>query len=343
MISRDIHGLVHCFSLHNHYRGYVLSFLCCIWGCCVYAQQPHVISGRTQGTTYLIKYYADVIVLKNEVDSVLKVIDNSMSLYQPNTLIVKFNDPKEKSITMDAHMKKVVKKSFETYKITKGFFDITVYPLLKLWGFGADGAQANPNPSAIDSVRQLIGMRKLRVKGNRLIKLQPNISIDLNGIAQGYTVDVLAAHLKKRGITDFLVEIGGEIRAEGNKPTGPFAIELYRPENIAKGEILKIRLNNNAVTSSGTYERQRNVQGKLISHHMNPLTGKPLESSIVSATVIAKTAMQADALDNYFMSLAPEEAIKFANSRKDIEVYIVYFEDNTFKELQSSGFNTYIY
>lgn len=329
--------------MHNHYRGYVLFFLCCIWGCCVYAQQPHVISGRTQGTTYTIKYYADVVIGKDEVDSVLKVIDNSMSLYQPNTLIVKFNDPKTKAITMDVHMKNVVKASIATHKLTRGYFDITVYPLVKLWGFGADGPRAVPTQQEIDSVRHIIGMKQLRVKGDRLIKRKPNVSIDLNGIAQGYSVDVLTAHLKKRGLTDFLVEIGGEIRVEGKKPTGPFTIELYRPDNIAKGEVLKVRLHNNAITSSGTYERQRNVAGRLISHHMDPITGQPLKSNIVSATVIAKTAMDADALDNYFMRMTPDEAMKFANKLKDVDVYIIYFEDNIFKELQSSGFNNYIY
>ncbi|MFD2556923.1 FAD:protein FMN transferase [Sphingobacterium tabacisoli] len=309
----------------------------------LYGQESHVLSGRAQGTTYQIKYYGEERVSKQEIDSVLKVIDQSMSLYDANSIICQFNDPNVSEVTMDDHMAKVVQASWKTYQDTRGYFDITVYPLVKIWGFGADGAKNVPSQEVIDSVRQIIGMKKLEVKGNRLAKRVRNVSIDLNGIAQGYSVDVLASHLTSRGVKDFLVELGGEIRSFGSKPDGPFVVELYRPTHIAKGEMLRVKLNDNAITSSGVYEQQRKVNGKMISHHMNPLTGQPLQSTIVSATVIAKTAMEADALDNYFMSLTPKEAIRFANKRQDVEVYIVCFEDNTFKELQSSGFNNYIY
>ncbi|MDR2284594.1 MAG: FAD:protein FMN transferase [Sphingobacterium sp.] len=302
-----------------------------------------MLSGRAQGTTYQIKYYGEERISKQEIDSILKVIDRSMSLYDANSIICRFNDPNVSEVTMDEHMAKVVQASRKAYQDTRGYFDITVYPLVKIWGFGADGAKNVPSQEAIDSVRQIIGMKKLEVKGDRLSKRVRNVSIDLNGIAQGYSVDVLAAHLRSRGVKDFLVELGGEIRSFGSKPEGPFVVELYRPTHIAKGEMLRVKMSNNAITSSGVYEQQRKVNGKMISHHMNPLTGQPLQSTIVSATVIAKTAMEADALDNYFMSLTPKEAIRFANKRKDVEVYIVCFEDNTFKELQSSGFNNYIY
>jgi thiamine biosynthesis lipoprotein len=309
----------------------------------LYGQESHVLSGRAQGTTYQIKYYGEERISKQEIDSILKVIDRSMSLYDANSIICRFNDPNVSEVTMDEHMAKVVQASRKAYQDTRGYFDITVYPLVKIWGFGADGAKNVPSQEAIDSVRQIIGMKKLEVKGDRLSKRVRNVSIDLNGIAQGYSVDVLAAHLRSRGVKDFLVELGGEIRSFGSKPEGPFVVELYRPTHIAKGEMLRVKMSNNAITSSGVYEQQRKVNGKMISHHMNPLTGQPLQSTIVSATVIAKTAMEADALDNYFMSLTPKEAIRFANKRKDVEVYIVCFEDNTFKELQSSGFNNYIY
>lgn len=302
-----------------------------------------MLSGRAQGTTYQIKYYGEKRVSKQEIDSILKVIDLSMSLYDSNSIICQFNDPNVSEVTMDDHMEKVIHASRTAYQDTRGFFDITVYPLVKIWGFGADGVKNAPSQEMVDSVRQIIGMKKLDIKGNRLAKRVRNVSIDLNGIAQGYSVDVLAAHLTSRGIQDFLVELGGEIRSAGSKPDGPFVVELYRPTHIAKGEMLRVKMSNNAITSSGVYEQQHKVNGKMISHHMNPLTGQPLQSSIVSATVIAKTAMEADALDNYFMSLTPKEAIRFANKRKDMEVYVIYFENNTFKELQSSGFNNYLY
>ncbi|TDQ78183.1 thiamine biosynthesis lipoprotein [Sphingobacterium yanglingense] len=344
MVLLNIHRLLLCFSTYDYVRGYFFSIIFFALGCCAYGQHPYALSGKAQGTTYQIKYYSDKEkVLKSEVDSVLGVIDRSMSLYDMSSTICQFNNPDTSQVIMDRHMKKVIDASMKTYKETSGYFDITVYPLVKLWGFGASGARTVPSLREVDSVKQIIGMNKLRIKGNCLMKLERNVSIDLNGIAQGYSVDVLAEHLKSRGVKNFLVELGGEIRSVGSKPDGPFVVELYRPTHIAKGEMLRVKMSNNAITSSGVYEQQRKVNGKMISHHMNPLTGQPLQSSIVSATVIAKTAMEADALDNYFMSLTPKEAIRFANKRKGIEVYIVYFEDNTFKELQSSGFNSYIY
>lgn len=343
MALLNIHRLLLCFSRYAYIRGYFFSIIFFAWGCCVYAQHPYVLSGKAQGTTYQIKYYADKEVPKSEIDSILRVIDRSMSLYDVSSTICQFNNPRTSQVIMDRHMKKVIGASMKTFKETSGYFDITVYPLVKLWGFGADGPRAAPSTREVDSVRQIIGMHKLRVKGNRLMKLEPNVSIDLNGIAQGYSVDVLAEHLTSKGVKNFLVELGGEIRSLGQKPNGAFVVEIYRPDGIGSGQPLKVRLSNNAITSSGTYERQRNIGGKMISHHMNPLTGHPLESTIVSTTVIAKTAMEADALDNYFMSMSPFEAIEFANKRKGIEVYVVYFDGNTFKELQSSGFNNYIY
>ncbi len=343
MSVKAIHRLFFCSLTYVGILRYSFFFCFVILTASLYGQESHILFGRAQGTTYQIKYYGEERISKREIDSVLRVIDQSMSLYDANSIICQFNSPNVSEVTMDEHMAKVVHASWKTYQDTRGYFDITVYPLVKIWGFGVDGVKSVPSQEAIDSVRQIIGMKKLEVKGNRLAKRAHNVSIDLNGIAQGYSVDVLAAHLTSRGIKDFLVELGGEIRSLGSKTDGPFVVELYRPAHIAKGKMLRVKMCNNAITSSGVYEQQRKVNGKMISHHMNPLTGQPLQSSIVSATVIAKTAMEADALDNYFMSLTPKEAIRFANKRKNVEVYIVYFEDNTFKELQSSGFNNYIY
>lgn len=348
MVSGNIHRLFLRRIMHFHICGYFVAIYFLLCGC--YANGQHssvlnsyVLSGRAQGTTYQIKYYAKEEISKQEVDSILKVIDRSMSLYDPTSAICKFNDTDVSRIEMDDHMRKVVKASFKTYKETDGYFDITVYPLVKLWGFGPEGVRKDPSLKEIDSVKRIIGINKLRVRGNQLIKRDKHVSIDLNGIAQGYTVDVLAEHLEAKGIQNFLVELGGEIRTRGRKTNGPFVVEIYRPKNVGVDHVYKVCLQNKAITTSGSYERQRKIVNKTVSHHMNPLTGQPLESAVVSATVIARTAMEADALDNYFMYLAPQEAIKFANKREGIEVYLVYFEDNTFKELQSSGFNNYIY
>ena len=316
-------------------------------GCCAYAQHPnrlnsYVLSGRAQGTTYGIKYYAEQEKLtKYAVDSLLAVIDASMSTYKSNSLISQFNQATTNEIQMDEHMQHVLRASFKYHKLTKGYFDITIFPLLKLWGFGPQGYKKAPTTVEIDSVRQLIGMHKLKLKGNKLRKRQAGLSIDLNGIAQGYSVDQLARLLETKGITSYLVELGGEIRTKGAKPEGKFLVEIQRPNPNQPAH--RIKLEDMAITTSGSYEKQLLINGKKVSHHMNPFTGAPLESSIVSATVIAPSAIEADALDNYFMYLTPQQAIETVEKIKNVEIYLIYFDNNAFKELQSSGFYNYIY
>ena len=316
---------------------------------CVKAQDTNILQeisiiGKAQGTTYLIKYYStDTLVHKIQIDSLLDVIDLSMSTYRSESLITAFNKTATREIQMDKPMKDVIQASFKYYKKTKGAFDITVMPLVKLWGFGPNGFSKNPSTHEIDSVLSYVGMKHLKTKKNTLIKKKENVSIDLNGIAQGYTVDVLAKYLSQMGIKQFIVELGGEIRTKGTKPQGKFLIEIQRPYQQKEKSTYKITLENLAITTSGTYEKQRYFNGKMISHHINPFTGYPLENSIVSVTVIAKTAMEADALDNYFMSLTPQKAIQAAEKMKNIEIYLIYNENNVLKELQTSKFNKYIY
>lgn len=318
-------------------------------GYVAYAAYPisnslHSISGQAQGTTYAIKYYASTNMLsKAEVDSIFNVIDESMSLYKKTSLISQFNASSTKRVRLDAHMYNVVKASFQYHKKTKGYFDITIFPLLKLWGFGPEGFRYNPTENQVDSVLQFVGLNNLRLKGRYLKKKNKNVSIDLNGIAQGYTVDVIAGFLRRKDIRSFMVEVGGEIFCHGLKEDGElYKVAIQRPfSDVSKS--YKVSLKDKAITTSGSYEKYRVLAGKPISHHINPQTGYPLTNSTLSVTVIADTAMEADALDNYLMYLKPEQAISFIEGVPNAEVYIVYSENNTLKELQSSGFNNYIY
>lgn len=303
----------------------------------------HTISGYAQGTTYSIKYYGDQVVAKKEVDSVLNVIDLSMSIYSKNSLISTFNNPQTKRIVMDDHLQKVIQASVQTYTATQGYFDITVMPLVNLWGFGPQGWKHNPSAEEVQQAKDLVGMQYLKVKDRKLIKRKNGIAIDVNGIAQGYSVDVLSGFLRDKNITNFLVEIGGEIYASGQKPTGEFVVEVQRPYESVGLRSFAIKLKNCAITTSGTYEKQMTSNGESYSHHIDPNTGYPLKSKTLSVTVIAKDAMTADAIDNYLLSLAPEAAIKYVENQANMEAYLVYKENNIFKELQSSGFNNYIY
>ena len=180
-------------------------------------EQKHTLTGLTQGTSYNISYYSiNKKIEKSVIDSILAVIDSSMSLYKPYSLINKFNNSKQ-GVEIDDKFRIVLKKSLQVYDDTQGLFDITIAPLVQAWGFGVKEIDDYPTPSAIETIKKCIGSNLLKLNGSHLIKAKPCVKIDMNGIAQGYTVDVVADYLLDRGITRFVVEIGGELRIKWNK------------------------------------------------------------------------------------------------------------------------------
>lgn len=320
-----------------------------LWICCMRihatpSATEHTMSGFAQGTSYQIKYFSEKLIHQREVDSILNVIDVSMSLYRRNSLLNRFNDPNVTSVIMDPHMEAVVKESFKVYELTNGFFDISVFPLVALWGFGPNGFDKVPSQEQIDSVRHYVGMDKLAVDENVLYKLHPRVQIDVNGIAQGYTVDVLADYFLSAGIGDFIIELGGEIRTSGRKPDGDFKIMLdERTDNHLRFNQPVLILRDKAVTTSSIREKNYRVGDRVVSHHIDPVQGKPIANTNRSVTVIAETAMLADALDNYLMYLEPQQAVAFVETLPEVEMCIYYQENNQIKVLYSSGFNNYLY
>lgn len=311
--------------------------------CLVYAQQSKfVIDGQAQGTSYNIQYYApNSFVSKIEIDSVLNVIDNSMSLYNNQSLITAFNEA-DRKLELDEHMANVVKRSFYINRISNGLFDITVMPLVGLWGFGPNRINTFPQPQTIDSILQFVGMDKLILERNTLIKNDKRVRLDLNGIAQGYSVDVISRLLDSKGIESYLVELGGEIKVKGYKDVNiPFEIAIESPQDAKHSNII-LQLTDKAVTTSGNYRRAFDLEGRRIHHHINPRDGYPVQNNVASVTVVASTAMDADGYDNVFMAMTPEAGISLANSLEDIDIYIIYKDNGRFKEAFSAGFNRYV-
>lgn len=302
-----------------------------------------MLHGRAQGTTYAIQYYANQnLVRKQEVDSVLAVIDRSMSLYQDSSLISRFNQNDVSAMQLDPHINAVMQRAFAVHKRSGGYFDVTVEPLVRLWGFGSQRIRELPTQKQIDSVLAFVGMNKLTLRKNLLQKQDRRVSIDLNGIAQGYSVDVLASFLASKNVKNYIVELGGEIKTKGNKPGGqPFEIAIERPLNAGNSGFI-LQLSGESVTTSGNYRKVFDYQGKKIHHHIDPKTGYPLQNNVASVTVIAPHAVDADAYDNVFMALSPKESIKLANKLKGVEVYIIYKEGEAFREIFSKGFSRYI-
>lgn len=286
------------------------------------------IAGLAQGTTYHVTYYAtDSLVKKYQVDSILQVIDNSMSIYKTNSYITRFNQSAA-GIEIDTHFVKVINKSMEVWKESDGIFDITIQPLVKAWGFGTRPVKKYPGKRTIKKLLKCVGTQHISLTGNHLTKAKPCITVDVNGIAQGYSVDVIANFLKSCNVQAYIVEIGGEIKTEGRKPDGtPMKIGIEAP-GIDEDEPIVIQkiisLENSAVTTSGSYRKFHESDGKKFSHIIDARTGMPIQNEMISVTVIAKDAITADGYDNVLMALGVKKGLEFVEQKKDIAAYFIY-------------------
>jgi len=307
--------------------------------------KQYKISGYAQGTDYAIMYYAaDSVATKEGIDSLLNEIDLSMSLYKKGSLINQFNSA-EKEIKTDHFINDVLKRSFEINRDTKGIFDITVAPLVQAWGFGPKDTKTEPSPATIKSILTCVGMKNLELKGALLSKSKPCIHIDLNGIAQGYSVDLIAAYLESRGIKQYVAELGGEIRILGPKPNGEtMKIGIEGPDKDGTPIIRHIAaINTGAITTSGNYRKFHQSGKKKISHLIDPKTGYPLDNEMISVTVYANDAITADGYDNALMAMHLKDAIAFVEKRKNLEAYFVYHQkDGKVADTLTSGFKKLI-
>lgn len=301
--------------------------------CTAFLQQPAwrkiQIAGKAQGTTYHITWYAeDSTISQQQIDSILQKIDTSLSIYNPQSLITKFNTGKG-GVAMDNHFRTVLNKSIDTYRQTNGIFDITVLPLVQAWGFGPEKVTSLPDSATIRSIKACVNSLNLYTKGNTLYKKKTCTSIDVNGIAQGYSVDVLANFLEAHGIRNYLVEVGGEIRVKGHKqPTGEkMKIGIEAPgENDSELSMISkiISVDSGAITTSGSYRKFYESEGKKITHLIDPRTGYPAQNELISVTVFARDAITADALDNALMVMGLKKALQFTERRKDIAAHFIY-------------------
>ncbi len=289
----------------------------------------YLLEGKAQGTTYRVLYYAnDSLVTIKMMDDLLDGIDSSLSLYKPYSLINHFNN-EAGGLIMDAHFEKVLTASLETWRNTDGLFDITVKPLVQAWGFGVKKGMHIPHPDTITRLLACTGSDKLVITGHTLSKKIPCLQIDMNGIAQGYSVDRMADLLEQAGISNYLVELGGEIRINGRKqPSGDmFQVGIESPEtNEWDQPILKrqIRIHGGAVTTSGSYRNYYESNGTKANHIIHPKTGYPVKNELISVTVWAGDAMTADAYDNALMLMGLTRALAFIEAKKDMAAYFIY-------------------
>ncbi|MBO3270495.1 FAD:protein FMN transferase [Hymenobacter defluvii] len=307
----------------------LLAVIVSLWTPAPVPVQAFHLHGYAQGTTYTLTYYAaDSVVKQAEVTQQLEEIDASLSLYRAGSLINQFNAA-PRGVRADQHLQRVVGKALEVYRATNGLFDATVEPLVQAWGFGHQPAAGAPTPAAIQALLRSVGSDKLTLRGDSLLKQVPTLHLDLNGIAQGYTVDVLAALLERHGIRDYVVELGGELRVRGHRQPGGelLRIGIERPDTSAFAlPALQqvIGLTAGGVTTSGNYRKFRRVGGQQAAHLINPKTGYPFRNELISVTVVAPDALTADAYDNALMGMGLDRALSFLRQNPDLQAYFIY-------------------
>jgi thiamine biosynthesis lipoprotein len=236
----------------------------------------------------------------------------------------------------------IFEKAMQVSEASNGAFDITVGPLVSAWGFGLSN-RLQMNQSRVDSILPLIGYKKVKLIGNKILKTNPNISLDFNAIAQGYSVDVLGAFLLSRGITDFLVDIGGEVIARGSKPDGtPWNVAVELPSKSADDDRkiqAVLRLQNKAISTSGNYRKFYEENGIRYSHTIDPSTGYPVKHSLLSVSVLADDCITADAYATVLMVMGLEKGKLFLQSHPELEAYFIFSgSDGSMKTYYTKGF-----
>ena len=326
----------------------LLVIACCFAGRRPREKQPWRLTGFAQGTSWHLTYYAtDSILAQAAIDSILNKLDSSLSIYKPWSLISRFNQCKD-SLLIDEHLANVVRASFTTSQNTYGIFDITIQPVTQAWGFGPIKVTKMPDSLTISNLMQCVDVRYLSLNGSTLIKQKPCVSIDVNGIAQGYSVDVLAGFMESKGILDYMVEIGGELRVKGLKYPGarPMRIGIESPAESEFEPSMMQRIispADGAVTTSGSYRKYFESGGQKVSHIIDARTGFPAKNELISVTVWAPDAITADAYDNALMAMGLEKAMQFLNHHPELGAYFIYREkDGRIADTASTFFDKFM-
>ena len=290
-----------------------------------------VIKGFTQGTTYMVKYSSnDSIDYKSEIQQVLHEVDSSMSTYKDNSIISRINR-NEGQVQVDHHFRKVFQTAQRVSRMSGGAFDITVAPLVNAWGFGFT-ERTDVDSTVIDSLLDFVDYRSVQLKQGRIIKDDQRLMIDMNAIAQGYAVDAISGFLDKQGTSDYLVEIGGEVRTNGLNPDGePWRIGIDKPIDSSSAMQRQLQaivsIKERAVATSGNYRKFYVEDGVKYSHTINPHTGYPVKHSLLSATVFAEECVFADALATAFMVMGREQSKQILKEHPSIGAYFIYSDE----------------
>ena len=318
----------------------------------VSAGEPLHIAGPTMGTRYNVKLVhlpagVSLNKLQSGIDQTLRKINDRMSTWQADSELSRFNQSRKTGwFDVSAETALVVTEALRVSRLSGGTFDVTVNPLLRLWGFGPNGGHDGlPTDTEIAKVSQRVGYRKIHVRAAppALRKDRGDMEIVLSAIAKGFAVDRVAEFLEGRSVTVYMVEIGGEVRARGEKSDGSgWTIGIEKPtpnqRSLQTGPFAKIiELSDLALATSGDYRNYFEKDGIRYSHTIDPRTGRPIEHRLASVTVVARNCMHADAMATALMVLGPEDGYNLAVG-KELAAYLIVHGDDGFVEKTTPEF-----
>ena len=304
--------------------------LCCFLTNCNTVEKQQFF-GATQGSYYSITYYDELNRdFHHDFDSIFREIENSLSLWNENSIIRKVNRNDTNVVLNDIFIDNF-NYAIKTAELSGGLFDPTIGPLVHAWGFHfKEGMEMTPE--IVDSIKQLVDYRKIKIEDGKVIKENPLMTLDFNAVAQGYTTDMIGDFLISKNVNNFLVDVGGEILAKGCKPNGDFwKIGVEKPaEDKESNRIVQeiVKLKDRSIVTSGNYRKYIERNGKRYSHSLNPKTGYPSENSLLSATIICDNTTWADCLASVCMIIGKDAAVEMLKTQENVEAYFIYLDEN---------------
>ncbi|MBQ0129453.1 MAG: FAD:protein FMN transferase [bacterium] len=313
--------------------------------CQTHKPQKIVLQGLAQGSYYAITYYDSLNRnFQTEIDSIFNIVDQSVSLWNDSSIISKVN--RNEPVKLNQIFIDNFNIAQQASALSDGCFDATVSPLVAAWGFSYKNGDSI-TPQLVDSLKQLVNYKAVHIENGNLVKENPNITLDFNAIAQGYTSDMIAEFLSSKGIGSFLVDTGGEIMARGCKPDGSsWIVGIEKPAANWDSERTvqeRIYLRDKGLVTSGSTRKYVERSGKRYSHCIDPKTGYPVEHNVLSVTVIAENSVWADALASICMVMGLEKSLPIIESLDGVEAY--YISSNSQGELEifaTEGFRNLI-
>jgi thiamine biosynthesis lipoprotein len=292
------------------------------------AQEILQLTGFTMGTSYHVAYFdINKRDFKDDIDSILSLVNKSISNYDTCSEITLFNNSKSGITFQSAYLYPIFKTAYKTFTDSHGAFDPTVMPLVNAWGFGPKKL-SKPSAVQIDSIMRFVGFEKISLTRNGILKKDPRVQLDFGGIGQGFGADVVADFLRANNIENFLVEIGGEGMAVGENIAEHRAwqIGILDPNSTRENQFFKayVSITNRSFTTSGNYFNYREIDGKKYGHTLDPKTGYPVQHELLSVSLFSDDCTTADAWATALMVMGLQEAITALKNLPDIDALLIY-------------------